>query len=177
MTPAIRTASDPLSALDAVRDTDRSLDRDQPIYRIRTMDELMAGALAPTRFTLLILVIFAAVAAMLAVVGIYGVMSHAVEQRTHEIGVWMALGAQVSDLLRMVVGNGIKPVAFGVGSGLLGSFLLTRLIGTLLYNVSASDTSTFVEVSAMLAGVALGACFVPARRAARVDPMVALRYE
>jgi putative ABC transport system permease protein len=177
MTLAIRTASEPLGIVSAVRDTVRSLDRDQPVYRIRTMDELVAGALAPARFTLLLLLIFAAVAAALAVVGIYGVISHAVTQRTHEIGVRMALGAQVSDVLKMVVGQGIKLVSLGIAAGLTGAFLLTRLMASLLYNVSATDSATFIAISVILAGVALAACFVPARRAARVDPMVALRYE
>jgi predicted permease len=177
MTLAIRTASDPLNMVGAVSDAVRSLDRDQPVYRIRTMSELVAGALAPARFTLLLLLIFAGVAAVLAVVGIYGVMSHAVAQRTHEIGVRMALGAQVSDVLKMIVSQGLRLVAVGIAAGLLGAFLLTRLMVSLLYDVSATDSTTFVVISAMLAGVALGACFVPARRAAKVDPMVALRYE
>ena len=177
MTLAIRAASNPLGIVGAVRETVRSLDRDQPIYRIRTMDELVGGALAPARFTMLLLLIFAGVAASLALVGIYGVMSHAVTQRTHEIGVRMALGAQVSDVLKMVVSQGFKLVLFGIGAGLLAAFLLTRLIENLLYNVSVTDSSTFIVISVILAGVALAACFVPARRAAKVDPMVALRYE
>jgi putative ABC transport system permease protein len=177
MTLAVRTASDPLTMVGGVRDAVQSLDRDQPIYRIRTLDELVAGALAPARFTLLLLFIFAGVAATLAVVGIYGVMSHAVSQRTHEIGVRMALGAQVSDVLKMIVGKGTKLVALGIGAGLIGAFSLTRLMTSLLFNVSATDSTTFIVISVILAGVALGACFVPARRAAKVDPMVALRYE
>ncbi|HKA17151.1 MAG TPA: ABC transporter permease [Blastocatellia bacterium] len=177
MSLAIRTSSEPLSMAGAVRETVQSLDHDQPIYRIRTMDELMSQALAPARFTLLLLLIFAGVAGALAVVGIYGVMSNAVTQRTHEIGVRMALGAQVSDVLSLIVGQGIRLVSVGIGTGLVAAFLMTRLLGTLLYNVSATDSTTFVLVSVVLAGVALVACFVPARRAARVDPMNALRYE
>jgi putative ABC transport system permease protein len=177
MTLAIRTASDPSGMVGAVRETVRSLDRDQPVYRIRTMDELVAGALAPARFTLLLLLIFAGVAAVLAVIGIYGVMSNAVTQRTHEIGVRMALGAQVSDVLKMVVAQGIKLVAVGIGAGLMAAFLLTRLMASLLFDVNATDSMTFIFVSVILAGVALVACYVPARRATRVDPMVALRYE
>jgi putative ABC transport system permease protein len=177
MSIAIRTASEPLSMVGAVRDTVRSLDNDQPIYRIHTMEELVSQALAPARFTLLLLLIFAGVAGALAVVGIYGVMSNAVTQRTHEIGVRMALGAQVSDVLSLIVGHGIKLVSVGIGVGLAAAFLMTRLLQTLLYNVSATDSMTFVAVSAVLAGVALVACFVPARRAAKVDPMIALRYE
>ncbi|MFY9611397.1 MAG: ABC transporter permease [Blastocatellia bacterium] len=177
MTLAIRTGSDPLNMVGAVREAVRSLDRDQPIYRIRTMDEMVAGALAPARFTLLLLFIFAGVAAVLAVIGIYGVMSHSVTQRTHEIGVRMALGAQVSDVLKMIVGQGTRLVALGIGAGLIGAFSLTRLMASLLFNVSATDSTTFVVISVILAGVALAACFVPALRAAKVDPVVALRYE
>jgi putative ABC transport system permease protein len=161
----------------AVREAVRSLDRDQPVYRIRTMDELVAGALAPARFTLLLLLIFAGVAAVLAVIGIYGVMSNAVTQRTHEIGVRMALGAQLSDVLKMIIAQGIKLVAVGIGAGLIAAFLLTRLMASLLFNVNATDSATFIFVAVILSGVAMVASFVPARRATRVDPMVALRYE
>jgi putative ABC transport system permease protein len=177
MTLAIRTASEPLSMVGAVRDTVRSLDQDQPVSRIRTMDELVSGALAPARFTMLLLIIFAGVAAALAVIGIYGVMSHSVSQRTHEIGVRMALGAQVPDVLKMIVGQGARLVALGIGTGLFGAFALTRLMTSLLFNVSATDSTTFIVISVILAGVALVACFIPARKAAKVDPMVALRYE
>jgi putative ABC transport system permease protein len=177
MTLAIRTAGDPLNMVGAVRDAVGSLDRDQPVYRIRTMDELVRGALAPARFTLLLLSVFAGVAALLGAIGIYGVMSHAVTLRTHEIGVRMALGAQVSDVLKMIVGQGIRLVALGIGAGLTGAFLVTRLMASLLFNVSATDSATFIVISVVLSFVALGACFVPARRAAKVDPMVALRYE
>jgi predicted permease len=177
MTLAIRTVSDPLSITGAVRDTVRSLDPDQPVYRMLTMDELVSRALAPARFTLLLLTIFAGVAATLAIVGIYGVVSQAVSERTHEIGVRMALGAQVSDVLRMVVGQGLKLVSVGVAVGLLGAFALTRLLSGLLYEVSATDPTTFIILALILTGVALAACFVPARRAAKVDPMIALRYE
>jgi putative ABC transport system permease protein len=177
MTLAIRTASDPLNMVSAVNDAVRSLDPDQPVYSVRTMDELVAGALASPRFTLLLLLIFAGVAGMLAVVGIYGVMSRAVTQRTHEIGVRMALGAQVSDVVKLIVSHGVRLVAIGTAAGLAGAFLLTRLMASLLFNVSATDSATFIIIPLILAGVALGACAVPARRAAKVDPVVALRYE
>jgi len=177
MTLAIRTSTDPLSIAGAVRDTVKSLDPDQPVYRMRTMDELVSGALAPARFTLLLLMIFAGVAATLAIIGIYGVVSQAVSERTHEIGVRMALGAQVSDVLMMVVGQGLKLISVGVAVGLLGAFVLTRLMSGLLYEVSATDPTTFIILAIILTGVALAACFVPARRAAKVDPMISLRYE
>ncbi len=177
MTLAIRTTTDPLNLAGAVRDTVRSIDRDQPVYRIRTMDELVARSLAPARFTLLLLLIFAGVAAVLAVVGIYGVMSHAVTERTHEIGVRMALGAEARDVLKLVVGQGLMLTLAGVAIGLAAAFAATRVMTGLLYGVTATDAVTFAVVPVLLAGVALAASFVPARRAMKVDPMVALRYE
>jgi putative ABC transport system permease protein len=177
MTLAIRTTADPLSLAGSVRDTVRSIDRDQPVYRIRTMDALVAGALAPARFTLLLLLIFAGVAAVLAVVGIYGVMSHAVTERTHEIGVRMALGAEPRDVLKLVVGQGLMLTLAGVAIGLVAAFAATRVMTGLLYGVGATDAVTFAVVPVLLTGVALAASFVPARRAMKVDPMVSLRYE
>jgi predicted permease len=177
MTLAIRAKSDPLDMAGAVRGAVQSLDRDQPIYRIRTMEELMAGALAPARFTLLLLAVFAGVAAALAVVGIYGVMSRAVAQRTHEIGVRMALGAQRRDVLRLIIGQGMKLALLGVAIGLVAALLLTRLMRELLFSVSATDPLTFGLIALLLALVALVACYVPSRRATKVDPLVALKYE
>jgi predicted permease len=177
MTLAIRTTTDPSSLVGAVRDAVRSIDRDQPIYRVRTMDELVAAARAPARFTLLLLLIFAGVAALLAIVGIYGVMSHAVIERTHEIGVRIALGAHTGDILRLVVGQGLALTLAGVAIGIGAAFAVTRAITGLLYGTSATDAVTFVVVPVILTGVALAASFVPARRAMKVDPMVALRYE
>ena len=177
LTLAIRTTSDPLSMVGAVREAVRSLDKDQPVYRIRTMDSLVAGALAPARFTLMLLGIFAGVAAVLAMVGIYGVMSNAVTERTHEIGVRMALGADAGDVLKLVVGRGLMLTLAGVGLGLAGAFAATRVMTSLLYGVSPTDVATFAAISVILTGVALAASFIPARRAMKVDPMVALRYE
>ncbi|HSB07966.1 MAG TPA: ABC transporter permease [Blastocatellia bacterium] len=177
MSLAIRTTTDPLSMAGAVRDTVRSIDRDQPVYRIRTMDEFVARALAPARFTLVLLLIFAGVAALLAVVGIYGVMSHAVTERTHEIGIRMALGAEARDVLKLVVGQGLLLTLAGVVIGLVASFAATRVMTGLLYGVGATDAVTFAVVPVLLTGVALAASFIPARRAMKVDPMVALRYE
>jgi putative ABC transport system permease protein len=177
MTLAIRTTTATLTLAGAVRDTVKSIDRDQPVHSIRTMDELMTRALAPARFTLLLLSIFAGVSAVLAVTGIYGVMSHAVTERTHEIGIRMALGAETSDVLKLVVGQGLMLTIAGVVIGIGASLAVTRLITGLLYAVSATDAVTFAVVPVLLTGVALAASFIPARRAMKVDPMVALRYE
>lgn len=177
MSLVIRAKSDPLSLAGAVRGAAQSLDPDQPVFRIRAMDEVMAGALAPARFMLLLLLIFAGVAAALAVVGIYGVMAHAVTQRTHEIGVRLALGAQASDVLRLVIRQGMKLTLLGVASGLVVALSLTRLLREMLFGVSATDPLTFGSIALLLTCVAWIACFVPARRAAKVDPLVALRFE
>jgi putative ABC transport system permease protein len=172
-----RTDSGPMNLVSAVRAAILSVDKDQPVYQVKTMDEWVAESMAQKRFSMLLLSLFATVALLLAAVGLYGVMSYAVTQRTHEIGVRMALGAQARDVLRLVVIQGMKLALIGVGAGLTGALALTRLLNTLLFGVSATDPLTFVVIPALLASVTLLACYMPARRAAKVDPLVALRWD
>src|SRR5205085_5049115 len=177
MTLVARTDGDPLNYVTAVRRDVQALDNDQPIASVYTMEQLMSESVARARFSTTLLAIFAGVALILAAVGIYGVMSYAVTQRTHEIGIRMALGADHRAVMRMVLRQGMTLAVIGVAAGLAASFALTRLLATLLFGVSTTDPTTFIAIALMLTVVAMGACFVPARRATRVDPMVALRYE
>jgi putative ABC transport system permease protein len=178
MTLVARSQSDnPASMVAGLRQAVEQVDKDQPLSDIRTMEQLLSNSLARRRFNMLLLGVFAAVALLLASVGIFGVMNYSVTQRTHEIGVRMALGAQGRDILRMILAQGMILALIGVGIGLVGAYLLTRLMASLLYGVTATDPLTFVGVSLVLSAVALLANLIPARKATKVDPMVALRYE
>ncbi|HEV2802106.1 MAG TPA: ABC transporter permease [Pyrinomonadaceae bacterium] len=177
MTLVVRTRTEPEAHAGRVREQLWAVDRDQPVYDIKTMREYVADSIAERRFSMLIVAVFALVALLLAVVGVYGVMSYTVAQRTHEIGVRMALGARGTDILKLVIGQGMILALAGVATGILAAFVVTRAMSSLLFGVSALDASIFTAVAVLLASVALLACYIPARRATRVDPLVALRYE
>ncbi len=172
-----RTSSEPLSAAAVVRHEVAAIDRDQPVSNLLTMEQRIADSVAPRRFNMFLLGLFAALALILAAIGIYGIMAFSVAQRTHEIGVRMALGARRADVLRLVLRNGFKLALIGIALGLAIAFAATRLMSSLLYGVSPTDRTTFLIDALVLAGVALLACYIPARRATKVDPLVALRYE
>jgi putative ABC transport system permease protein len=177
MQVVVRSQGDPQTITNMVKGQIWKIDNQIPVTKVRTMTEVMAASLAAQRFNMLLLGIFAGVALLLATVGIYGLMSYSITERTHEIGIRMALGAQTGDVLRMVVGQGLKLITVGVALGLAGAFALTRIMSSLLFGVRAVDPLTFAVVSVLLAVVALLACYIPARRATKVDPMIALRYE
>jgi putative ABC transport system permease protein len=173
----VKTNAVPRSALGTIRSDFQSLDDGLAVFRPRTMDEVVADAMQDISAQTVLLGVFAALALLLAAVGIYGVMAYVVTQRTHEIGVRMALGAQQNDVLRLVLGQGSRLTAIGVAIGIALALALTQLMRKLLFGVSATDPLTFAGVALLLAFVALAACYIPARRASQVDPMVALRYE
>jgi putative ABC transport system permease protein len=177
MAIVVRATSDPDQLLTAAKDQIRAIYKDQPFYSINTMDALVTKSLGERRFNLLLLCAFAAIALLLAGIGIYGLISFSISQRTHEIGVRMALGAKTRDIIGMVLGEGIALSLVGVGVGLVGALLLTRFLKSLLFGVTPTDPVTFVIISVSLIALALVASYLPARRATRVDPMVALRYE
>jgi putative ABC transport system permease protein len=176
-TVVIRTNVEPLSLTEPVRQAIWKVDADQPMWKIRTVEFLVDRSTADRRFLMALMGIFAGLALVLTIIGLYGVISYLVNQRTQEIGIRMALGAQVGDIMRMVLKQGMVLVLTGVALGLAAAWMLTRLMSTLLFHVSATDPLTFVSISLLLITVALLACYIPARRATKVDPLVALRYE
>jgi putative ABC transport system permease protein len=173
----LRTNANPGTLGDQIRTEVQSVDSNLPLFSVRTLDEVVARSMAERRFALEILALFAAVALLLAAIGIYGVMSYAFSRRIHELGIRIALGAQRKDILRMTLSEGMKLVVAGLVVGVVGAILLTRFLRTLLFNVTATDPVVFISIAALLAAVALLACYIPARRATRVDPLVALREE
>jgi putative ABC transport system permease protein len=177
MTIVVRTENDPLTLVSAARHELQQMDPEQPMAAIATMEQLLSGSLSRSRFTMLVLGVFAALALVLACVGIYGVIAYSVTQRTQEFGIRMALGANRRDVFRLVLGQGTRLTLLGVGLGIVAALVVTRLMATLLYGVSATDPVTFTAVALLLALVAMAACYLPARRATRVDPIIALRYE
>ncbi|MFY9572084.1 MAG: ABC transporter permease [Blastocatellia bacterium] len=177
ITVVIKSAVEPSQMIAAARQQVQTLDTNQPIYNLKTLEQARSDSIAPERLNLTLLSLFAALALVLAAVGIYGVVSYGTTQRKHEIGIRLALGAPAAEVLKLVVRQGMKPVLIGLSIGLLASLALTRLLKSLLFGISSTDPLTFVAIAILLTGVALTACYLPARRATKVDPMVALRYE
>jgi putative ABC transport system permease protein len=177
VTLVVRSATDASALTAAVRQEVQALDKDQPVYNVRTMPQVFAEAVAPQRLSAYMFAGFALIALVLAAVGLYAVIAYSVALRTHEIGVRMALGAQPRDVFRLIIGQGLRLILVGVALGVAGALAVTRTMASVLYGVSATDATTYAAISLLLALVALVACYVPARRATKVDPMVALRYE
>ena len=177
MTVALRVAAQPGDIGPAIANAVHEIDREQPVNDIVAMDLVMADSIARQRFNMLLLGTFAGLALLLAAIGLYSVLAYSVRRRVREIGVRMALGAQRVDVIRMILGQGVKLALIGVVIGVVAAFVLTRLMASQLFQVSATDPLTFIGVAAILMLVAIAACYIPALRAAKVDPMVALRYE
>jgi len=172
-----RASGDPANLAAAIRSQVLAIDKDQPVTAIRTVNEVIASTTAPRRFNTLLLAIFAAVAMALTAVGVYSVISYSVTQRTQEVGVRIALGARPRDVIRLILKQGLTLTLIGVAAGVLGAIAAARVMSGLLYGVTATDPATFAAISLLLAMVALLACYLPARRAARVEPVAALRRE
>lgn len=177
MTVVVRTASDPQKFIQPVSKAIYGVDNEQALWNVRTMEQVMATSMSGRRFNMTLLMTFAALALILAAVGVYGVMNYSVMLRRRELGIRIALGARHTDVLRLVLGQGLALTLVGVGVGLVVSYGLTRLMASLLYGVTATDSLTFLTVAGVLIAVGLLASYLPARRAAKVDPMIALRSE
>ena len=179
-TVMVRTSVDSATIIPAIKAAVYQAASDQPVYNVQTMQQFVSQSMSPQRFPLILLGAFAALALLLASVGIYGVISYSVIQRVHEIGIRMSLGAENRDVFRMVIGQGLRLALIGLGVGTTAALILTRLVSSfsnLLYGVGTNDPLTFITVSFVLTAVSVLACYIPARRAAKVDPMVALRHE
>jgi len=177
LTLIIKTDRNPATLMPAVRNEIRALDAALPVANVKTLEQHVQASVATQRFNTYLLGVFAVLALTLATIGIYGVMSRSVTQRTHEIGVRMALGARPGDVFKMIVGRGMLLALPGMAVGIAGAFALTRVLSSLLFGITPTDPVTFIAVPLLLAAVALLATYIPARRAVRVDPMIALRYE
>jgi putative ABC transport system permease protein len=177
MSLVVRTDAQPGAILPSIKNAIRAVDKDQPVFNVKTMDEIISGVVSAQRLAFILLGIFAFLALALAASGIYGVTSYSVSQRTHEVGIRMALGAREVDVLRLVVGHGLTLAAIGMALGIAGALVLTRFLASMLYGIRSTDPLTYLGVSLLLAAVAMVASYIPARRAAKVDPMEALRYE
>jgi putative ABC transport system permease protein len=173
----VRTTSEPLHLASGIRSAVEAVDKDQPIFDVQTMQQRIASSIGSRRFSMFLLTVFALLALTLAAVGLYGVVSYSVSQRTHEIGIRMALGAGREDVVRMVLGQGFRLTLFGLLLGITAAFGLTRFLSSLLFAVRPVDYVTFLGVAILLGVIALFATLIPARRATKVDPLVALRYE
>jgi putative ABC transport system permease protein len=174
---AIQASNDPAGLISSAREAIRAVDKDLPIFRVKTMEQLVDDSLAQRRFSMSLLMIFAVLALCLAAVGHYGVLSYSVTQRSHEIGIRMAMGAQPRDIFKLVVGQGLSLTAIGIIVGAASALGFTRVVSSLLFAVSTTDPGIYTAMSVLLIAVGVLACFIPARRAMRVDPIVALRYE
>jgi putative ABC transport system permease protein len=177
MTLVVRAAPNPQSIAKPIAETVRLLDKNLPVYAPKTVEQYLDGTIAAPRFNTFLLGIFAGLAMLLTAVGLYGIISYSVAQRTHELGIRIALGAEPRDMLRLVVGQGLQLAAIGVGLGLVAALALTHFLASLLFGVTATDPMSFLAVIALLFALVLLASYFPARRAMRVDPMIALRYE
>ena len=177
LTLIARTKTEPLTLASVMKKQVENLGTQRPVHTIRVLNDYVSDQLAKTRFALVLISILASIALILCLVGLYSVIAYSVKQRTHEIGIRLALGAQACDVLRLVLRQGLVLITVGVGVGLTGALVLTRAMLSLLYEVKPTDAATFVGVALLLTAVAVIACWLPARRASRVDPMVALRYE
>jgi putative ABC transport system permease protein len=177
MSLVVRASSEPTSLMAAIRRETQALDPAQPIYNVKSMETVIAESVSDRRFNMILLGVFSGLALLLAIIGIYSVMSYTVTQSTREIGIRMALGAQSRDVLKLVVGHGAALSAIGMGIGLISAFALTRLMSGLLFGVGATDPLTFGLIALLLMIVTILACYLPARRAIRIAPVIALRYE